>query len=386
MRLLQLLPGPDDDGAGVRPALRRPAAQAGVAAHAARDGPRGLDSGGHRGDRCCAWRGTCTARPARRTSASRAAWRSTASATAGCCARGRSSDIWIQPAAGDAGGALGAALCRLAPVCSGTSAAAARREPATRMKGSLPRARSSPTTRSKRSSTRRRRVIPALSRRREPAATRGRELLADGKVVGWFQGRMEFGPRALGARSILGDPRIAEMQSVDEPQDQVPRSRSAVRAVRSCASTSREYFELDGDTPVHAARRARARGASRRAMTDGAAEASVGIEKLNVPRSTIPAVTHVDYSARVQTVQREDNPRYHALLTRVRAADRLPGARQHSLQRARRADRLHARRCLSLLHAHGDGLPRAGEPRASEVGAGRERLRGGHFVAGGVPA
>ena len=104
-----------------------------------------------------------------------------------------------------------------------------------------------------------------------------------------------------------------------------------------------DYFELDADSPymllVASVKNERAV-----AMTSEQKQALFGIDKLNVPRSDIPAVTHVDYSARIQTVHAETNPRYHALLQALQGTDRLPGARQHQLQRARRTDRLHARR------------------------------------------
>ena len=119
------------------------------------------------------------------------------------------------------------------------------------------------------------------------------------------------------------------------------------------------------------------------AMTDEQ-EALFGIDKLNVPRSSIPAVTHVDYSARIQTVHRETNPRYHALISRFKALHRLPGPRQHQLQRARRADRLHARGCLPLLHGHRDRgarrrqlLPSQGRPGSRARATIRADVRAG---------
>ncbi len=141
------------------------------------------------------------------------------------------------------------------------------------------------------------------------------ELLAEGKVVGLLQGRMEFGPRALGGRSILGDPRSAAMQSA---MNLKIKFRESFRPF--APSVLREdvaaWFDLDGDSPymLLCADVARER---RREMTDGE-RALWGIEKLNVPRSTIPAVTHVDYSARLQTVRRETNPVYHAILSAFR--------------------------------------------------------------------
>ena len=133
----------------------------------------------------------------------------------------------------------------------------------------------------------------------DPAALPGAvaDLLAAGKVVGLLQGRMEFGPRALGGRSILGDPRSPAMPSV----------------MREDAAA---WFEFDGDSPYMLLCADVAKNL-RREMTD-AERALWGIERLNVPRSSIPAVTHVDYSARLQTVRRETNPVYHAILAAFR--------------------------------------------------------------------
>jgi carbamoyltransferase len=136
-------------------------------------------------------------------------------------------------------------------------------------------------------------------------------LLAEEKVVGWFQGRMEFGPRALGARSILGDPRSPRMQS---QMNLKIKFRESFRPFAPSVLRERvsDYFELDCDSP-YMLLVAPVRGHLRREMT-GEEENLFGIEKLNVPRSTVPAITHVDYSARVQTVRREDNPLYYDLL------------------------------------------------------------------------
>jgi carbamoyltransferase len=139
--------------------------------------------------------------------------------------------------------------------------------------------------------------------------------LADGRAVGWFQGRMEFGPRALGARSILGDPRSPTMQRtlnlrVKYRESFRPFAPSVLREEVA------DWFELDEDSPymllVAGVDKRR-----RRQMT-AEEEALFGIDKLNVARSEIPAVTHVDYSARVQTVHRETNPLYYALILAFR--------------------------------------------------------------------
>ena len=138
------------------------------------------------------------------------------------------------------------------------------------------------------------------------------KALASGEAVGWFQGRMEFGPRALGARSILGDARSPNMQSLLNLKVKYRESfRPFAPSVRR--EDVADWFELDGDSP-YMLLVADVVESKRRAMSD-AEEALFGIEKLNVPRSEIPAVTHVDYSARVQTVHAETNPRYHALIT-----------------------------------------------------------------------
>ncbi len=138
-----------------------------------------------------------------------------------------------------------------------------------------------------------------------------RDLAAE-RALGWSQGRMEFGPRALGNRSILADARSPRMQSVLNLKVKYRESFRPFAPVVLREDVA-DWFELDADSPYMllvadvVARR-------RRAMT-AAEESLFGIDKLNVPRSDIPAVTHVDYSARVQTVHRDTNPRFHQLLT-----------------------------------------------------------------------
>jgi carbamoyltransferase len=135
--------------------------------------------------------------------------------------------------------------------------------------------------------------------------------LAAGKVVGWFQGRMEFGPRALGARSILGDPRNPKMQSV---MNLKIKFRESFRPFAPSVLSERvsEYFEIDTGSP-YMLLVAPVREERRTALLEEH-KRLWGIDLLNVPRSDIPAVTHVDYSARVQTVHKETNPRYYGLL------------------------------------------------------------------------
>jgi carbamoyltransferase len=137
-------------------------------------------------------------------------------------------------------------------------------------------------------------------------------LLAHEKVVGWFQGRMEFGPRALGARSILGDARSPSMQSV---MNLKIKHRESFRpfAPAILREEVANYFEIDSDSP-YMLMVAPVREEKRRSMTREE-NGLFGIDKLNIPRSVIPAVTHVDYSARIQTVRAEENPVFHELLT-----------------------------------------------------------------------
>ncbi|MFL6256472.1 MAG: carbamoyltransferase [Pyrinomonadaceae bacterium] len=225
--------------------------------------------------------------------------------------------VWVQPAAGDAGGSLGAALSvwyqylgherKVEEVCRGGSDG---------MRGAYlgPEFNGDEIEESLVTlGARYRRLPPA-----ELAETVAR-LLAEEKVVGWFQGRMEFGPRALGARSILGDPRSPRMQS---QMNLKIKFRESFRPFAPSVLRERvaDYFELDADSP-YMLLVAPVRENLRR-DTGKDEEGLFGIERLNVPRSDIPAVTHVDYSARVQTVRREESPVYYDLLA---AFERLTG-------------------------------------------------------------
>ncbi|HEX8392530.1 MAG TPA: carbamoyltransferase [Longimicrobium sp.] len=223
--------------------------------------------------------------------------------------------IWIQPAAGDAGGALGAALwvwhqhlgngrepsgdlardgqagSLLGPAFAGDEIAAWLTAEG----------------------------LPFHRRAGDEAPRAAAELLAAGSVVGWFSGRMEFGPRALGARSILGDPRDPRTQSV---MNLKIKNRESFRpfAPACLEEDAAEYFDLEVPSPymllVAEVRR------ERRIAETPEEAGTFGIDRLNLPRSDIPAVTHVDYSARVQTVSRERDPRFHAL---IREFKRLTG-------------------------------------------------------------
>ena len=138
------------------------------------------------------------------------------------------------------------------------------------------------------------------------------QTLADGNAVGWTQGRMEFGPRALGNRSILGDPRSPKMQKALNLRVKYRESFRpfAPSVLREDVAT---WFDLDGDSP-YMLLVAPVLAEHRRDMSEEE-QAQLGIDKLNVPRSSIPAVTHVDYSAHVQTAHADTDPRYHALIS-----------------------------------------------------------------------
>jgi carbamoyltransferase len=224
-------------------------------------------------------------------------------------------NIWVQPAAGDAGGALGAALAThygfLDQDRSSTSSSDA-------MQGSY----LGPEF-----------EIADIEQRLTNVGAKFHTLddeslietaakaLADESAVGWFQGRMEFGPRALGNRSILGDPRSPAMQSILNLKVKYRESFRpfAPSVLREHVS---DWFEHDTDSPymlmVSDVVKSR-----RRQMTDEE-NSLFGIEKLNVPRSEIPAVTHVDYSARIQTVHQETNSRYHDLISKFNELTSCP--------------------------------------------------------------
>ncbi len=143
--------------------------------------------------------------------------------------------------------------------------------------------------------------------------------LAQGKIVGWFQGRMEFGPRALGARSIIGDPRNPDMQSAMNLKIKFRESfRPFAPAV--LAEDAKDYFDLPQESPYMLVV-SQVAAAQRLEAQDGGAS---GLDLLKVRRSTIPAVTHVDHSARVQTVTDRENPAYHRLLAAFKSLTGCP--------------------------------------------------------------
>jgi len=216
-------------------------------------------------------------------------------------------NIWIQPAAGDAGGALGAALAAYHIYQDQPRQSASGKD---NMQGSY----LGPAFTDDEIVERLEKAGAILERHSEQEMTNiAAQALASGKAVGWFQDRMEFGPRALGNRSILGDPRSPTMQKtlnlkIKYRESFRPFAPSVLR------EDVADWFEMDTDSPymLLVANVARKR---QKEMSEED-RALFGINQLNITRSEIPAVTHVDYSARVQTVDAETNSKYHALISR----------------------------------------------------------------------
>ncbi|MFO1428684.1 MAG: carbamoyltransferase [Candidatus Competibacteraceae bacterium] len=223
-------------------------------------------------------------------------------------------DIWIQPAAGDAGGALGAALS----VWHEYLGQPRQVDGADSMQGAYLGPRYSNEEIATYLDS-----VGANYRRLEDTELLPRlaEILDSDQVVGWFQGRMEFGPRALGGRSIIGDPRSPKMQSV---MNLKIKYRESFRPFAPAVKVEKvaDWFELQHPSPYMLL--VAAVQADKRIPMTPEQQHLFGIDKLNVPRSGIPAVTHVDYSARIQTVHPDTNPRFHRLLDYFEARTGCP--------------------------------------------------------------
>lgn len=224
-------------------------------------------------------------------------------------------DIWIQPAAGDAGGALGAALSiwhsylEQPRKVNGTSDS---------MQGAyLGGSFSNDAIKHYLDDA----EIKYTQLDDDELMPKLATLLEDGKVIGWFSGRMEFGPRALGGRSIIGDPRSSKMQSLMNLKIKYRESfRPFAPAIK--AENVSEWFDIDRESP-YMLLVAAVKEDKKCSMTEEQNQL-FGIDKLKIPRSTIPAVTHVDYSARLQTVHKETNPRFYNLISQFEAITGCP--------------------------------------------------------------
>jgi carbamoyltransferase len=224
-------------------------------------------------------------------------------------------NIWIQPAAGDAGGALGAALSAWHLHHSRERVVSSERDA---MKGAYlgPEFSDNEIESELKACGA---VYHKLTQDNLIDKVAG--ALADENAVGWMQGRMEFGPRALGGRSIIADPRSPKMQKqlnlkVKYRESFRPFAPSILR------EDVNEWFEHDADSP-YMLLVADVQKHKRRAMT-AEEDALFGVDKLNVPRSSVPAITHVDYSARIQTVHSDTNPRYHAVISKFKEKTGYP--------------------------------------------------------------
>ena len=223
-------------------------------------------------------------------------------------------DIWIQPAAGDAGGALGAALSVWYEYLENPRTSSIDDD----MQGAYLGPRSEPGDIKA--------YLEEIGANYEVLGDdvlmpRLADILSNENVLGWFQGRMEFGPRSLGGRSIIGDPRSQKMQSVMNLKIKYRESfRPFAPAVK--AERVSDWFEIDRRSP-YMLLVAPVKKEKCRAMTTEQQQL-FGIEKLNIPRSELPSITHVDYSARIQTVHENTNPRFHHLLDEFEAATGCP--------------------------------------------------------------
>lgn len=224
-------------------------------------------------------------------------------------------NIWVQPAAGDAGGALGAAYVAYHQF---------QGQPRT-LSGAMDAMAGSYLGPEYKQDEIEARLIAAGARFEvlddDALVERVAEALATENAVGWFQGRMEFGPRALGNRSIIGDPQSPSMQKTLNLK---VKYRESFRpfAPSVLGEDVADWFQIDKDSPYMLMVADVAK--ERQKLMSAEEESLFGIDKLNIARSDIPAVTHVDYSARIQTVHAETNPRYHALISAFKAKTGCP--------------------------------------------------------------
>jgi len=216
-------------------------------------------------------------------------------------------NIWIQPAAGDAGGALGAALFTWYQYLGNVRSTDGKKDS---QNGSyLGPSFTTATIKNFLDAN----SIKYKQLLDEEIVTEVANLLNEEKVIGWFNGRSEFGPRALGNRSIIGDARSQKMQSI---MNLKIKFRESFRPFAPSVLEEKvsDYFEMDVESP-YMLLVADVKKERQKQMTD-AEQKLFGIEKLNIKRSDIPAITHIDYSARIQTVNKETNPLYHAVISK----------------------------------------------------------------------
>ena len=215
-------------------------------------------------------------------------------------------NLWIQPAAGDAGGSMGAALLAHHEYFDG------KRVSRDSIKGSYlgPDYKDWEIEEFLKENQ-----IPYLKLSDEKLFSEVSNFLSDEKVIGWFQGRMEFGPRSLGNRSILGDARSANMQKTMNLKIKYRESFRPFAPAVLVEDVSK-YFDFKGESP-YMLMVAKVADSIKREMTSEE-KSLFGIDKLNIERSSLPAITHVDYSARLQTVNRETNPRFYSLISKFK--------------------------------------------------------------------